>query len=190
MSDQPMSLTLANERIHCGTDTFCAASNRRTIRTIQSMTTNNRTKSNVAKLLVINEQPEELTLMEKVVSYTFDQVQLIPFTASASALHYLENCLHMAAEVPHLILTDLFLPTREEGWKLVQQIRAYAPPVGLLPILMLGHSRDFQDINQSYSLGVNTYIIKPTTFDGWMGHFEVIKEYWMDTVSLPRVRYI
>jgi len=63
---------------------------------------------------------------------------------------------------PKVILLDLKLP-RSMGWKFLRRIKA-DPRTRSIPVVMLTSSREDKDVVESYSLGVNSYIVKPVDF--------------------------
>lgn len=143
-----------------------------------------------ARMLVIDDTPDQLELIQEVVRQTFDKVELVCHTKPEEAIAYLEDCLQMASGLPQLIVLDLYLPTRQMGLQLLERIRSMDEPVCHLPIMMLSSSADGGDIQQAYEQGANTYVIKPADLQQWLVYFQAIKEYWWNTVSLPSRRYV
>jgi CheY-like chemotaxis protein len=79
--------------------------------------------------------------------------------------------------MPEVILLDLNMP-RMNGLETLERIRA-DDRTKLLPVVVLTTSKEEQDIISSYSLGVNSYIVKPVDFDQF---YEAIKQlglYWL-----------
>src|SRR5271157_1979272 len=64
---------------------------------------------------------------------------------------------------PGLILLDLNMP-RKDGRQALAEIKA-DPSLRQIPIVVLTTSKAEEDILRSYDLGVNSFIIKPVTFD-------------------------
>jgi CheY-like chemotaxis protein len=54
-----------------------------------------------------------------------------------------------------------------------------------IPVIVLTTSGNETVINRCYALGANSYIKKPISFDNLLKVVELIKSYWMQTVSLP-----
>ena len=42
-----------------------------------------------------------------------------------------------------------------------------------------------EDIVRSYDLGVNSFIVKPVTFDKFVKTMNTVTEYWLQVVKLP-----
>jgi two-component system response regulator len=84
---------------------------------------------------------------------------------------------------PDIILLDLNLPSmsgREvlRKLKLDQRFRS-------IPVIILTTSSSEEDINFCYDVGANTYIIKEPSFAGLLAAIKVVKEYWLETATLP-----
>jgi two-component system, response regulator len=84
---------------------------------------------------------------------------------------------------PKLILLDLKMP-RMNGIEVLKQVRA-TPELALLPVVILTSSEEERDVVQSYQLGVNSYVVKPVSFENFAE--EVIKTgcYWLLVNRVP-----
>lgn len=108
------------------------------------------------------------------------------FSASAEeALAYLDKCAAKEARLPQLVLLDLHLPQPEIGWQLLQELRARYPA---LPIVVLSAYHDSEAVRQAYQLGAHSFIGKPFNRQDWKAHFEILRTYWLDVVTLPPAR--
>jgi CheY-like chemotaxis protein len=63
---------------------------------------------------------------------------------------------------PVVILLDLKMP-RMDGVAVLQQIKA-DEKLRLIPVVILTSSRESQDLEACYQLGVNAYVVKPVRF--------------------------
>lgn len=90
-----------------------------------------------------------------------------------------------ASPRPHLILLDLNMP-RVDGREALRQIKAN-PELKNIPVVMFTTSKHDVDILQCYRAHANSYVTKPTTFEGLMKFVEVLTRYWLDVVSLPEM---
>jgi CheY-like chemotaxis protein len=78
--------------------------------------------------------------------------------------------------VPSVILLDLKLP-KASGLEVLRKIRAH-PVFGTVPVVVLTSSAEDGDINEAYSLGANSYIVKPVDFDKFIEVARQIELYW------------
>jgi CheY-like chemotaxis protein len=84
---------------------------------------------------------------------------------------------------PSLILLDLNMP-RKDGREALREIKTN-PALRNIPVVVLTTSKAEEDIFRTYDLGVNSFIIKPVTFDGMVDLIRTIGKYWFELVELP-----
>jgi CheY-like chemotaxis protein len=87
--------------------------------------------------------------------------------------------------VPVVILLDVNMP-KVGGLEVLRQLRAH-PDFGRIPVVMLTTSAEQQDIQTAYSLGANSYIVKPVNFEKFLAVAEQIDLYWMVLNQGPSV---
>jgi len=83
---------------------------------------------------------------------------------------------------PGLILLDLNMP-RMDGREALAAIKK-DPDLKRIPIVVLTTSKAETDIYRSYDLGVNSFIVKPVSFDSLVDVMQVIGRYWFEIVEL------
>ena len=84
---------------------------------------------------------------------------------------------------PGLILLDLNMP-RKDGRTALKEIKA-DPDLRQIPVSVLTTSKADEDIFRSYDLGVNSYIVKPVTFEALVDILQTLEKYWFEIVELP-----
>ncbi len=87
---------------------------------------------------------------------------------------------------PGLILLDLKMP-KMDGFEALDKIRA-DPHLRCIPILALTTSKAEEDILRSYDLGVNSFIVKPVSFERLVQVMKTLGQYWFEIVKLPNGR--
>jgi CheY-like chemotaxis protein len=88
--------------------------------------------------------------------------------------------------IPRLILLDLKLP-KIDGLEVLKIIKT-DPVTKLIPVVVLTSSHEERDIVDSYSLGVNSYIVKPVDFDKFIDSVRDIGLYWLLLNQQPDIK--
>ena len=87
------------------------------------------------------------------------------------------------APLPGMILLDLNMP-RKDGREALAEIKS-DPRLRMIPIVILTTSKAEQDILKAYNLGVNSFIVKPVSFQGLVDMALTFSRYWFEIVELP-----
>jgi CheY-like chemotaxis protein len=86
-------------------------------------------------------------------------------------------------EKPKLILLDLKMP-KISGMQVLEKIKS-DPSVKSIPVVILTSSQEDPDIQRSYALGANSYIVKPVDSNKFFTAIEKIGMYWMILSQSP-----
>ena len=89
------------------------------------------------------------------------------------------------SDTPELILLDINMP-RKDGKQALEEIKN-CPAMKHIPVIIFTTSNRPDDIEQTYKLGANSFIIKPSSYTGFMEIFKILNEYWVNTVSIKAV---
>jgi two-component system response regulator len=84
---------------------------------------------------------------------------------------------------PRLVLLDLKLP-KLTGIEVLRKLRA-EERTRTLPVVVLTSSAEDSDIRECYSLGVNSYIVKPVDFEKFAATVSEVGCYWLLLNSPP-----
>jgi CheY-like chemotaxis protein len=90
---------------------------------------------------------------------------------------------HARYPFPGLILLDLNMP-RKDGREALREIRS-DPQLRRVPVVVLTTSAAEEDVLRSYELGVNSFIVKPVTFEALVEVMRSLGRYWFEIVELP-----
>jgi CheY-like chemotaxis protein len=91
---------------------------------------------------------------------------------------------HLAGRpLPGLVLLDLNMP-RKDGREALKEIKA-DPHLRMIPIVVLTTSKAEEDILRAYDLGVNSFIVKPVTFQSLVEVTLTLRKWWFEIVELP-----
>lgn len=85
--------------------------------------------------------------------------------------------------MPSLVLLDLKLPG-VDGFEVLRQVKT-APILKRLPVVILTSSKEEGDRALSYDIGANSYLVKPVSFDGFLGVVKKIEGYWLSLNIAP-----
>jgi two-component system response regulator len=144
-------------------------------------------RSNRSVILVVDDDPDDRMLIG-------DAFQEIPLK---SQLHFAEDgedalallrrengYARLAGQpLPRLILLDLNMP-RMDGRETLKALKA-DPVLCKIPVVVLTTSKAEEDVVRAYGLGVNSFVIKPVTFERLIDVVRNIGTYWVDIVTLP-----
>lgn len=140
-----------------------------------------------ANLLLIEDNPDHGKLMIDSISQCLPEVKTALVSSEAEALAFLNQCRIEEWNYPKLILLDLYLPERQHGWRLLEQIRAMPADMGKIPVVLFSSSASQQDIVEAYQRGCSSYLVKPRLAADWLRYFQSLRTYWWETVTLPKV---
>jgi CheY-like chemotaxis protein len=87
---------------------------------------------------------------------------------------------------PEVLILDLKMP-RMNGLELLTWIRDH-PDYRVIPTIIMTSSRLDLDIEKAYSLGANTYMIKPSSLDELTKMVKAAHEYWSLSVK-PKTQW-
>jgi len=79
--------------------------------------------------------------------------------------------------LPALVLLDLKMP-RTDGFEVLQWVRQQSD-FDTMQVVVLSSSDEIRDINRAYELGANSFLVKPVSFDEFVGMLEALRSYCM-----------
>ena len=97
------------------------------------------------------------------------------------ALEFLKS----ATQVPRVIMLDLKLP-KLNGLEVLKQIRANEHTKSI-PVVVLTSSKEDRDLEAAYELGVNSYIVKSSSFAQLLEEMAKLAYYWLVMNRTPNL---
>lgn len=85
---------------------------------------------------------------------------------------------------PIVIFLDLKMP-KIDGLEVLKTIKN-DPNLRTIPIVVMTSSREDRDILQSYTHGVNAYVVKPVAFDKFVEVVKTLGLFWVLTNEPPK----
>lgn len=80
---------------------------------------------------------------------------------------------------PKLIMLDIKMP-KVDGIEVLKRIKS-DDSTRTIPVVIMTSSKEEQDIITSYDLGVNSYVVKPVDFEGFVKAVCQLGLYWVIT---------
>jgi CheY-like chemotaxis protein len=122
-----------------------------------------KVKSNTM-IFIIDDDKEDLELILTAFEEINIKEETKTFESAFELLRFVEDPKNLHIQPSHII-TDLKMPAMD-GIKMVEKLREHSG-YQVVPIIMLSTSNLIYDIERAYKAGVNCYLIKPDTFNGW-----------------------
>ena len=146
---------------------------------------NNNTKA--ITILLADDDPDDRMLTRDA----FDESRLRNILEMVEDGEELMDYLHSrgkysgasARAKPGLILLDLNMP-RKDGREALMEIKN-DPVLRRIPVVVLTTSKAEEDILRTYDLGVNSFVVKPVTFEALVELLKTLGKYWFEVVELP-----
>ena len=133
------------------------------------------------EILLVEDSPEdvELTLRALQTHHITNRMHAVRDGAEALDFLFARGAYagRNAANIPKVVLLDLKLP-KVDGLEVLRQIKQ-DPRTRKVPVVVLTSSREEPDIERSYQLGVNSYIVKPVDFESFVKAVSDAGLYWL-----------
>ncbi|MGF7215631.1 CheY-like chemotaxis protein [Spirosoma lacussanchae] len=155
--------------------------------TSTSTKTTRKKKAPPATILVVEDNPDQWGLIRWALQKQLPEVEPVWLTNIAQTLAYLDACSASAEQFPKLVLLDLYLPRRDDGWQLLELIKTHHT-YRLMPVVIMSHSDRAEDIEESYVHRGTSYMVKPVDYQQWLDYFQAFRRYWWHAVVLPTGR--
>lgn len=84
---------------------------------------------------------------------------------------------------PSFIMLDLNMP-KKSGREALQELKQH-PVFKSIPVIVYTTTKNEMEIKRCYELGANSYIVKPARFESLLKVVEDIRNYWINTASIP-----
>ena len=130
-------------------------------------------------ILLVEDSPNDAALVLAAMKQKNKQYKVIVATHGNEALDFLFCRGEFQTRVqdqPWFVLLDLKMPG-VDGFEVLRQIRA-DPKLKFLPVVIFTSSREARDVQASYRLGANAYVVKPIEYQELLEAVQVIETFW------------
>lgn len=140
------------------------------------------------EILLVEDNPNDakLTLRALKKNNILNDVQWVKDGVEALDYIFAENQYsdRTISDTPRVIFLDLKLP-KVNGIEVLERIKN-DPRTRKIPVVVLTSSAEDSDLKKCYQLGVNSYIVKPVDFEGFMEAVSRLGFYWLLLNKIPK----
>jgi len=135
-------------------------------------------------ILLIEDNLGDIRLIQEVLKGSEHKHDLHIVTDGEQAIHYLKKEGKFTDAVkPNLIFLDLNLP-KKDGREVLAEIKSNEK-LKTIPVIIFSSSEAEKDIQKSYDLHANCYVVKPFDFNEFSKVIQAIQSFWLSIVKLP-----
>lgn len=134
-------------------------------------------------LLIIEDNPGDVRLLEEAFGELRANVKIQVARDGAEGIALVASSTQNKDGSPDLILLDLNLP-KISGHDVLVKIKS-DPRTRHIPVIILTSSRAESDVKRAYQSHANAYLRKPSTLEGLLNTARDVKNFWMETATLP-----
>jgi CheY-like chemotaxis protein len=136
---------------------------------------------------LVEDREDDITLIQRAFRQSYLNNPLHVVRDGEQAIAYLAGTGKFASRdefpLPDLILLDLKMP-RMDGFDVLSWLRQQ-DDIGRIPVIVLTSSDNLRDVNRAYSLGANTFLVKPIDFQNYINLGKLINDFWIQTARIP-----
>jgi len=135
-------------------------------------------------ILLVDDNPDDVMIAQRAFKKGKIKNMLYTVENGVEAIKFLrKEGDYSDAPVPALILLDINMPLKN-GFQVLEKIKG-DKELRRIPVVMLTTSERDTDIEKAYSLGCNSYIVKPVDFQDFLDVITRTQEYWLQISKVP-----
>lgn len=144
------------------------------------------TTSRAKSLLLVEDNDDDVFFMRRAIASAGVNLPLQVAETGQVAIDYLSGVNGYADRskhpLPFLLFLDLKLP-QKSGLEVLAFIRG-RPELKTLVVLVLTSSREDSDVQKAYTLGANSFLVKPPNGAQLNELMKLVRAYWLDNPQL------
>lgn len=144
---------------------------------------------NSYSVLIVEDDANDVLFIKRAFRSVAPALEIFTVSDGDAAVDYLQGQGEYGDRdrypLPAMILLDLKLP-RRSGVEVLRWIRQHNG-IKRIPVVILTSSRERIDVDLSYDVGVNSYLVKPVSFDDLSEMIAALHVYWMGLNEYPTV---
>ena len=139
-------------------------------------------------ILLVEDNPDDVELTIRALKKNNISNEIVHAKDGEEALEILMGTSDEGSEPlsPAMVLLDLNLP-KINGLEVLEKIRQ-DERLRLLPVIILTSSKEESDLVRGYSLGANSYIVKPVDFHQFSDAVKSLGLYWLVVNQPPPMK--
>lgn len=131
------------------------------------------------RILLVEDSPRDAEMTLKALDAHHLANEVFHVRDGAEALDFLYRRGDFADRVngqPAVVLLDLKMP-KVDGLEVLRRIKS-DPVLKQIPVVVMTSSREDQDLQAAYQLGVNAYVVKPVKFPEFVDAVKQVGAFW------------
>ncbi len=133
------------------------------------------------EVLLVEDNPQDAELTIRALKKQHMVNRFFAVEDGAEALDFLfcrgEHAHRAFSSPPKVVLLDLKLP-KVNGIEVLRALKQ-DERTRSIPVVIITSSREDPDIKAAYSLGANSYVVKPVDFEGFAEAMSKVGLYWL-----------
>jgi len=146
------------------------------------------TDTDAVDILLVEDNPQDAELTIRALKKHNLANRLITVEDGAQALDFIfcrgKYATRELSHSPKVVLLDLKLP-KVSGLEVLRALKQ-DERTRSIPVVVVTSSREDPDIKTAYSLGANSYVVKPVDFDAFAESVSSLGLYWLLVNQPPR----
>ena len=139
--------------------------------------------------LLVEDDPNDVVMLELEFQRVPAHIRMVAVHDGNEAMQYLrgEGKFADSSKCPHpdVILLDLKMP-RINGFEFLEWLRTKSPVhFRFIPVVVMSSSALREDVDRAYSLGANSYLVKPVQWALFQQRIQALGIYWAEHVERP-----